>query len=42
MDGLLSIAISKAEEVQFAAGEALCYVFGGACEPAPGCCALYA
>lgn len=29
-DGLFALSGSKAEEVQFAVGEALCFVFGGA------------
>lgn len=29
-DGLFGLAAHKAEEVQFAVGEALCFVFGGA------------
>ena len=30
VEGLFVVATNKAEEVQFAAGEALCHVFGGA------------
>ena len=29
VDALFGLAVNKAEEVQFAAGEALCYIFGG-------------
>ena len=33
VEGLFGVATNKAEEVQFAAGEALCHVFGGAPTP---------
>ena len=29
LDAVVGLATNKAEEVQFAAGEALCYIFGG-------------
>jgi len=32
-EGLFGVATNKAEEVQFAAGEALCHVFGGDSSP---------
>lgn len=31
VDALVGLATNKAEEVQFAAGEALCHMFGGEC-----------
>lgn len=31
VDALIGLATNKAEEVQFAAGEALCDIFGGEC-----------
>ena len=33
IDGLFGLSAHKAEEVQFAVGEALCFVFGGAAAP---------
>lgn len=29
LECLFGLSVNKAEEVQFAAGEALCYIFGG-------------
>lgn len=44
VDGVFSLSTHKAEEVQFAVGEALCFVFGGeelSCKlvasPSPAC-----